>query len=210
MEITTIATFFSLIILLFSVIIHELAHGYTAYSLGDPTAKYAGRLTLNPLSHLDWFGSIILPLLLYISGSTFLFGWAKPVPVNPRNFNDQKYGDIKVSVAGPLSNLCLALVFGMALRFAPDSFLIANPGIFIALTYIVTINVWLAIFNLIPVPPLDGSWILFSLLPFKFQNIKNFLQQYGVAILFFIIIFGGAFWDILIKTAFYAITGRSM
>ena len=103
-----IVTIFSLVILIFSVIIHELAHGYTAYSLGDPTAKYAGRLTLNPLKHLDLFGSILLPLLLFISGSSILIGWAKPVPVNHYNFKDQKWGPLKVAFAGPLSNIILA------------------------------------------------------------------------------------------------------
>src|SRR5574343_425811 len=116
-----VITIFSLIVLLFSVIIHELAHGYVASSLGDPTAKYEGRLTLNPLKHLDPFGSIILPLLLFIAGSPVLFGWAKPVPVNPYNFRDKKWGEIKVSIAGPLSNISLAIVFGLILRFLPAS-----------------------------------------------------------------------------------------
>ncbi|MCX6718029.1 MAG: site-2 protease family protein, partial [Candidatus Staskawiczbacteria bacterium] len=157
MDSTIIITIFSLVVLLFSVIIHELAHGWVAYSLGDPTAKYAGRLTLNPLKHLDPFGSVILPLLLFIAGSPFLFGWAKPVSINPYNFRDQKYGEIKVSIAGPVSNLCLALFFGLILRFVPYSIISINPGISIALGYIVAINLWLAVFNLIPIPPLDGS-----------------------------------------------------
>src|SRR5271157_1248941 len=139
-------TIFSLIVLLFSVIIHELAHGYVAYSLGDPTAKYAGRLTLNPLKHLDPFGSIILPLLLFIAGSPFLFGWAKPVPINPYNFTDKKYGEIKVSIAGPASNLLLAIFFGLILRFIPSGIILNNPGIEIAFGYIVAINIWLAVF----------------------------------------------------------------
>src|SRR5882672_8661163 len=109
-----IVTIFSLIVLLFSVIIHELAHGYVAQSLGDPTAKYAGRLTLNPLKHLDPFGSILLPLLLFITGSPFLVGWAKPVPINPYNFRDQQWGGLKVAIAGPFSNISLAAVFGLA------------------------------------------------------------------------------------------------
>ena len=141
MDTTIIITIFSLVILLFSVIIHELAHGYVAYSLGDPTAKYAGRLTLNPIKHLDLFGSIILPLLLFFSHSPFLFGWAKPVPVNPYNFSDKKYGEIKVSIAGPASNLSLAIIFGLILRFLPYSIISANPGIEIALTSIIFINI---------------------------------------------------------------------
>src|SRR3989344_5480704 len=124
-------TIFSLIILLFSVVIHELSHGSVANSLGDPTAKYAGRLTLNPLPHLDMFGSIILPLLLFISGSPVLVGWAKPVPINPYNFKDQKFGSFKVSIAGPLTNFALALVFGLAIRLMPLTFFTAFPGILI-------------------------------------------------------------------------------
>jgi Zn-dependent proteases len=205
-----IITIFSLIVLLFSVIIHELAHGYVAYSLGDPTAKYEGRLTLNPLKHLDFFGSIILPLLLFIVGSPFLFGWAKPVPINPYNFRDKKYGEIKVSIAGPASNLLLAIFFGLILRFIPNGIIASDPGIATALGYIVAINIWLALFNLIPIPPLDGSWILFSFLPAGMQNVKNFLRQYGVAILILLILFGGSVWFVITSLLFQLITGRML
>jgi Zn-dependent protease len=205
---TTAITIFSLVVLIFSVITHELAHGYVAYGLGDPTAKYEGRLTLNPLKHLDPFGSVILPLLLFISGSPFLFGWAKPVPINPYNFKDKKYGEIKVSIAGPASNLALALFFGLILRFIPDGMLIINPGIAIALGYIVAINIWLAIFNLIPIPPLDGSWILFNLLPLGFEKFKNFLRQYGIVILVLLILFAGSIWFTITNFLFQLITGR--
>jgi len=139
---------FKLITLLFSVIIHELAHGYVAYSLGDPTAKYEGRLTLNPLKHLDPFGSVILPLLLFVTGSPFLFGWAKPVPINPYNFKDQKYGEIKVSIAGPASNFLLAIIFGLFIRFIPpevhDIFTRNNFNI---LDFIVYINLTILIIH---------------------------------------------------------------
>ncbi|MCX6720550.1 MAG: site-2 protease family protein [Candidatus Staskawiczbacteria bacterium] len=201
-------TIFSLVVLLFSVIIHELAHGWVAYSLGDPTAKYEGRLTLNPLKHLDMFGSIILPVLLFLSGSPFLFGWAKPVPVNPYNFTDKKYGEIKVSIAGPASNFLLAIFFGLILRFIPQDFILANPGVLIALTFIVSINIWLAVFNLIPVPPLDGSWILFSLLPAGWESVKNLFRQYGVVILVLLILFGGTLWFAIISVIFNLITGK--
>ncbi len=203
-----VITIFSLVVLLFSVIIHELAHGYVANSLGDPTAKYAGRLTVNPLKHLDPFGSIILPVILFLVGSPVLFGWAKPVPVNPYNFRDQKYGEIKVSAAGPISNISLAIFFGLILRFAPDSVLNYNPGFSIALTYIVAINIWLAIFNLIPIPPLDGSWILFSFLPLGMENVKSFLRQYGIVILVVLILFMGWLWSDITGFIFHLITGK--
>jgi len=183
-------TIFSLIVLLFSVVIHELAHGSVAYSLGDPTAKYQGRLTLNPIKHLDPFGSVILPLLLFISNSGFLVGWAKPVPINPYNFTDQKWGSLKVAIAGPLSNLALAVVFGLAIRLLPYSLFIAAPGLLIIFSFIVQINIMLALFNLIPIPPLDGHWILFTFLPEGFDGIKQFLQQYGLFILIFLLFFG--------------------
>jgi len=202
-----IITIFSLVVLLFSVIAHELAHGYVAYSLGDPTAKYEGRLTLNPLKHLDFFGSIVLPVLLFISGSPFLFGWAKPVPINPYNFTDKKYGELKVSIAGPASNLLIAIFFGLILRFVPIEILLLNQGILIALNYIVYINIWLAIFNLIPVPPLDGSWILFTFLSDKYENAKNFLKQYGIVILLVLILFGGNLWSSITGFIFKMIVG---
>jgi len=206
--ISTLAiTIFALVILLFSVIAHELAHGYVAYSLGDPTAKYAGRLTLNPIKHLDLFGSIILPFLLFLAGSPFLFGWAKPVPINPYNFKDKKYGELKVSIAGPASNFGLAIIFGLILRFLPGQILMGNEAIGIALGYIVTINIWLGIFNLIPIPPLDGSWILFSFLPASAERLKFFLQ-YGIVILILIILFAGSLWFSLTSIIFHLITGK--
>lgn len=180
-----------IIIFLFSVVFHEVAHGWVAYSLGDPTAKYAKRLTLNPLRHLDPIGSIILPgilILMQIAGiGGIIFGWAKPVPVNPYNFKDQKYGSAKVAIAGPLANISLALIFGLALRFFPIIYTIQGVG-FIFL-YIVQINLILAIFNLMPFPPLDGSHILFTFLPRSAQKLRIFLAQYGLFVLMFVIFF---------------------
>lgn len=174
---------FLIIILIFSVIIHEIAHGSVAYYLGDPTAKYAGRLTLNPLKHLDFFGSIILPLFLVLFRSPVLFAYAKPVPVNPYNFRDQKYGSLKVALAGPLSNLSIALVFGLALRFVPVINMMS--GLSVIFAGIVFINILLAIFNLIPVPPLDGSHILLAFLPRSATRIKIIFQQYGMILFLF-------------------------
>lgn len=188
-----IITIFSLIVLLFSVVIHELSHGSIAYSLGDPTAKYQGRLTLNPLKHLDMFGSIILPLLLLLAtaGQGPILGWAKPVPINPYNFKDQKWGSLKVAIAGPISNFLLALFFGLMMRFLPHDFFVAVPGLFLIFSFIVQINIVLALFNLIPIPPLDGHWILFTFIPNKLSGISIFLQKYGVFILILLIFFGG-------------------
>ena len=186
----TVITIFSLIVLLFSVIIHELAHGYVAFSLGDPTAKYAGRLTLNPLKHLDPMGSVIVPLLLLFAtaGQGPIFGWAKPVPVNPYNFKDQKWGSLKVAIAGPLTNFGIAIIFGFLIRFINMPF--SSP--FMEFLGIITIyNFMWGLFNLVPIPPLDGSWILFRFLPDKFVKFKMFLQQYGLFILIFFIFFGG-------------------
>ncbi len=185
-----VVAIFSLIVLLFSVIIHELAHGYVADSLGDPTAKYAGRLTLNPTKHLDLFGSIILPLMLFITGSPFLVGWAKPVPTNPYNFSDQKWGSLKVAIAGPLSNISLALVFGLILRFMPTQTFVAFSGFSTIFIFIVQINLMLALFNLIPIPPLDGHWILFTFISDRFFKFKQFLQQYGIYILLALLFLG--------------------
>lgn len=203
---------FLIIILIFSVIIHEIAHGSVAYYLGDPTAKYAGRLTLNPLKHLDPVGSVIVPVFLAIAaqltGGGIIFGWAKPVPVNPYNFKDQKYGSLKVSLAGPLANLALAVVFGLVIRFVP---LISQiEGLTVIFSYIVYINILLAVFNLIPIPPLDGSHILFTFLPYSMQNLKIALHQFGIVILAFIIIFGFPVLIRIINLIFMLITGFSL
>ena len=150
-----------IIIFLFSVVFHEVAHGWVAYSLGDSTAKRAGRLTLNPLKHLDPIGSILLPgfliLMSLMGAGGIIFGWAKPVPINPYNFKDQKYGGAKVAIAGPLANISLALIFGLALRFLPILYIL--PGISFIFLYIVQINLILAIFNLIPVPQIGRAHV---------------------------------------------------
>ncbi|MBU0546964.1 MAG: site-2 protease family protein [Patescibacteria group bacterium] len=182
-----VITIFTLIILLLSVILHELAHGYTALSLGDSTAKDAGRLTLNPLNHLDFFGSFLLPLSLFIitSGQGPIFGWAKPVPINSYNFRDQKKGIIKVSLAGSFANFLIAIFFGLIIRFIP-----LNLSFIKLLSIIVFYNFFWGLFNLVPIPPLDGSHILFSLLPEKFSWLKNSFQRCGNILLLFFIFFG--------------------
>ena len=180
-------TIFTLVVLLFSVIIHEIAHGSMANHLGDPTAKYAGRLTLNPLKHLDPFGSIILPFLLLLMtfGRGPIFGWAKPVPINPYNFRDQKWGTVKVALAGPSTNIIIAVIFSLFFRF------VNLPSTLLILFAIIALyNFAWGIFNLVPIPPLDGSWILFRFLPERWFTFKSFLQRYGFFILLFFIFFG--------------------
>jgi Zn-dependent protease len=180
-------TIFTLIILLFSVILHELAHGYTALSLGDSTAKDAGRLTLNPFNHLELFGSFLLPLFLFIItlGQGPIFGWAKPVPIDSYNFRDKKNGIIKVSLAGSAANFLIAIFFGLIIRFIP-----LNLSFVKLLSIIVFYNFFWGLFNLIPIPPLDGSHILLSLLPERFTGFKVFLEQYKIILLLGFMFFG--------------------
>ncbi len=197
---------FSIIVLLFSTIIHEIAHGTMAYHLGDSTAKDAGRLTLNPIKHLDLVGSFIVPLFLLIVtlGRGPILMWAKPVPINPYNFRDQKWGTIKVSLIGPVMNFLLAVIFGLAIR-------ILDLGGTVALFFglIVIYNFIWGIFNLIPIPPLDGSWILLRFLPKRFGYLAFFSQQYGLVILLAFIFLGGLDWIFNVAGILFSlITGR--
>lgn len=200
---------FLILILIFSIVIHEIAHGAMANYLGDPTAKYAGRLTLNPLKHLDLIGSIILPIFLILMNKIFgggiIFGWAKPVPVNPYNFRDRKYGSAKVALAGPVANFIIALIFGFSLKFFPE--ILASFNLNLIFSYIVFINIFLAVFNLLPIPPLDGSHILFSFLPSKMEIIKIFLSQFGLFILLFIIFYFSRWLVFLVNLIFDLIVG---
>lgn len=148
-------------IIIMSAVFHEYAHGWAAFSMGDPTAKDAGRLTLNPLAHIDPFGTVLLPLFLMIVGGMFI-GYAKPVPYNPYNLSDQKYGPLKVALAGPASNFLIAIIFSVAIRTINSPEITINlPEIWLfTFSLIVYINIILGLFNLIPVPPLDGSEII--------------------------------------------------
>ena len=177
-------TILMVVILIFSIVIHEIAHGAMANRLGDPTAKLQGRLTLNPIPHIDLFGSIILPGLLLLSGSSILFGWAKPVPYNPYNLQG-KWAELKVAIVGPISNIILAMLFGLLIR----SDLVLQPELGGLLTYGVYINCALAIFNLVPIPPLDGSKILFELFPGLGGDLRQKLEQFGpFALLLFVFV----------------------
>ena len=175
---------FSIAILVMSVIIHEVAHGLAALSQGDRTAQYAGRLTLNPISHIDPLGSVILPLLLSLVPGGIIFGWAKPVPYNPYNLRNGKWGEVWVAFAGPLSNIVLATLAGLSIRFFGAGMPEATVSI---LGLIVLINIVLALFNLMPLPPLDGSKILMNLFPEGFGRFREVFERYGfIATLFFI------------------------
>lgn len=169
-----------------SAIIHEYSHGWMADQLGDPTARYAGRLTLDPRAHVDKFGTIILPLiflfLALVGMGGFLFAYAKPVPYNPYNLKNQKWGPALVAGAGPLSNIVLAFLFGLTLQVFYKISL--GSDIFLSLLFVlVQANVLLAVFNLVPIPPLDGSKIFYAILPDSQYKLKIFLEKYGMFIL---------------------------
>lgn len=197
---------FSLIILLFSVIIHEVAHGYAALMQGDKTAEYEGRLTLNPIPHIDPVGTVLLPLLSLSLGG-FLFGWAKPVPYNPYNLRNQRWGEAIVAAAGPLSNILLAVIFGLIIRFyvAPNGEF--DSGLALLSDVIVKVNIVLAVFNLMPIPPLDGSKILSSILPAGFMRVRASVERFGFlgVIVFLLLIW--RFLTPLIPWAYRLITG---
>ena len=197
-----------IIILIFSVILHEISHGWMANYLGDPTAKIAGRLTLNPLKHLDPLGSVILPALLILIQSNIIFGWAKPVPINPFNLRDRKYGEAKVAMAGPAANISIAVFFGLLIRFLPLESSMFGRNLVIVFSYICWINLLLAVFNLIPIPPLDGSHILFTFLPPSLNDLKLFLSRYGFFILIFFIFFFFKFLIPVLSFLFFLIVGH--
>ena len=208
-----------IIVLIMSAIVHEVSHGLAALWLGDPTAKYAGRLTLNPLKHLDPFGSFLMPLLLYFgTGGRFFFASAKPVPYNPYNLRDQQYGPAIVGAAGPISNIAIALVFGIFLRIfmavglVPTGDAVALIGnifsgqsllgsglnaIGIIFVMIIYINILLAFFNLIPFPPLDGSKVLFAILPMREETKLRLEQGSFIFLLVFIVIFSGPIFTLI-------------
>lgn len=179
-----VSILFYFLIIVPSAIIHEYAHGFMADKLGDPTARYAGRLTLNPKAHIDIWGTILMPVLLSIlSAGKFLFAYAKPVPYNPYNLRNQKWGGALVALAGPMSNLLLAFAFAVVIRLTPVSALTDF------LLIIVYANILLMVFNLVPIPPLDGSKVLYALLPPGNEKVIYFLEKNSFVILLVFILF---------------------
>ena len=203
-----VETLFFLVILIFSVIIHEIAHGFVAEMLGDPTARLAGRLTLNPIRHIDPLGSIIVPALMLIgSGGSFAFGWAKPVPYNPYNLRNQKWGTVLVGAAGALANLLIALIFGLMIRYHAELGIIQGTPFFQMIGTITFLNIVLAVFNMIPFPPLDGAKVLFSVLPYQFQKIHDYLEQNWLLFIVFVFFFAQYIIQPISSFLLVAITG---
>lgn len=203
---------FQIAILIFSVVIHEVSHGYAALMLGDHTAEHEGRLTLNPLKHIDPFGSIFLPLLSYMLGG-FVFGWAKPVPYNPYNLRNKKWGPAIVGAAGPAANISLAIIFGLMAR-SISGMDIGSAAEFAAnfvsiAAAIALLNLVLAIFNLVPIPPLDGSKLLFAFTPHRWRGVQHALEQYGFFFLLLFIFFFSGWLSPVVFFLFHLLTGAS-
>ena len=203
-------TLFVIVIVIFSAIIHEVMHGVMADWLGDHTARYAGRLTLNPLVHLDPMGSVVIPIFLAISGSPIFFAYAKPVPYNPYNLRPGRFSEALVAFAGPASNAVIALLFGLSIRAG-----IFTGAVSSALFLVVVVNVMLCIFNLIPIPPLDGSKILTALLPsglaYQWEKVRNVLESnpiMGMIIVVLIIYSLGGVFTTFIYSIASLIAGR--
>lgn len=189
---------FQIVAFAVAITFHEFMHAWSANLMGDPSAKALGRVSLNPIAHVDILGTIILPLFLIVSGSGFVFGWAKPVPINPNNFRDRKIGEILTSLAGPMANFAIAFIFSILYNLMPNS---GDFSTFLAI--MVSINVLLMVFNLIPIPPLDGSHVLKLFLPYK---IAAKFEMYGPFILFpFIFLFGGYIIGPLVAIVQYAL-----
>ncbi len=191
---------FYILILIISVVAHEVAHGYVAFKFGDYTAKMAGRLTINPIPHLDLFGSIILPIILVVTNAGFLFGWAKPVPVNSANFAPgvRKRALFFVSIAGIVVNLLIAIFFSLIIR--ASAFFVISSSIIEISALIVFLNILLAVFNAVPVPRLDGSGILFSLLPDRFSRFEKLASAYTLPLFIIVVFF---IWPVISPIVFW-------
>mgnify|MGYP007071597392 CR=1 FL=1 len=202
---------FYVLVLIMSVVAHEVAHGYVADAQGDPTARHAGRLTLNPLKHIDPIGSVILPLLLTLMSAGFVVGWARPVPYIESNLRNKRWGSLFVTASGILVNIGIAVIFGFALRYA--HFLGSAQYSFMAIAaVIVKVNILLALFNLIPVPPLDGYKILFGLLPPgpRTADLRAKVEYVALPLLLVFVLFVWPYVLPLMGTLFTLITGMPM
>jgi Zn-dependent protease len=205
-------TIFTILVLIYSVIMHEVAHGYAAYALGDPTAKYAKRLTLNPFRHVDLWGTVLIPGFLVLTHSPFLFGWAKPVPYNPFNLKNQRWGESIVAVAGVATNLVLAVIFALVARYASAHGMEVHAQL---AQVVVLMNLFLGLFNLIPIPPLDGYTFLRGLMPFKagmaFREFEERVRQGGfLTLIVFLIVFSyflAAPFSLLVEWLFRLLVG---
>lgn len=198
MEFSLILLVVNFIAFFLALTVHEFAHALSAYYLGDRTAQYAGRLTLNPLAHIDLVGTILLPLFLILTNAGIVFGWAKPVPVNYYNLRDQKWGPAIVSLAGPAANFIFGVICIILLNLVNNFTSLGGNNLLVNFLFVlVLINFVLMVFNLIPIPPLDGSKILFAFLPDRYMNVKVFLERYGIMILFALLIFGGGFLSLI-------------
>jgi len=201
-----IGTLIIIALLIMSIVVHEVSHGVVADALGDPTARLQGRLTLNPVSHIDPVGSIFVPLIMLLLPGNFIFGWARPVPYNPYNLRNQRWGEAIVAAAGPIVNIIIAILAGMLIRFGIGTL----PGSLIEVaSFVVLMNLILAIFNLIPIPPLDGSKILFAILPQTMQRLRIELERFSFVLVLIFVFF---FWSAISPILFYffkLITGVS-
>lgn len=199
----------SFIIVLISLVMHEMAHAYTAVAMGDDTPRYNGRLSANPFRHLDMTGSVLLPGILMLVNSPVIFGWAKPVMFNPNNFITpfaRRYGALVTAMAGPISNITIAVIMGMILRFYASSLSVGTVTI---VSLIVLINLTLALFNLLPIPPLDGHYIIEHIFPHKF-NLSVLIGRFGIIGMILPLVFALIIWQLIepvIPFLFSVITG---
>lgn len=200
---------FYFLVLIISIIVHEVAHGVMAEREGDPTARILGRITLNPLKHIEWFGSVILPFVLILSNAGFVVGWAKPVPYNPDNLKRGKKSVALVSIAGIAGNLLIAVFFSLMIRIA-GSLGVTNLAFFDIASIIVLVNLVLAFFNAIPFAPLDGFRFLEAILPWRFEPFMKRVEQVSLPLLILFIFFGWKFVAPLMFTSFSLLTGISL
>lgn len=198
MDFSVITLIVSFVAFFLALSAHEFSHALAAYYLGDTTAASQGRLTLNPLAHIDLFGTVLLPLFLIFSGTGIVFGWAKPVPVNYYQLRDLRWGPALVSLAGPGANLIFGVISIVLFNLVQNYTSLGGNNLLVNFLFsLITVNFVLMLFNLIPLPPLDGSKVLFAILPDRFDDFKLALEKYGVIILFALLIFGSGLLNLM-------------